>query len=221
MTDDLCGSTNTSGDPCKWNVAEKGECPFHNTDDPPESGRPSKCNESLIDDFISLIQDGCSISMASEEVGVTEQSIHNWLNRGVSEEGTIYAKLKERFDAVWYDEYDHEKHCRKIKSEHYSGKDAEWVWKGGRRDYRGPNWHAQRQKALERAMYRCESCGMAGEEHQQKYDRGLHVHHIIARRNFANDDPEQNKLDNLCVLCHQCHEIYEGTNLSPVERANA
>jgi len=159
--------------------------------------------------------------MASEEIGVRSQTIYNWLQRGVSEEGTIFAELKNRFDEVWYDDYNHQEHCQKIKSEHYSGENAEWVWKGGRSDYTGPNWNTQRQKALERAMYLCESCGMTAEEHERKYDYGLHVHHIIARRNFADDDPAQNDLDNLCVLCHQCHEIYEGTNLSPVERAKA
>jgi len=214
---DICGVETTKGEPCQ-NPAES--CPWHDVDEKPDVGRPTKCNSDLIDDFIDLIDSGYSIRMASDEVGVSRCTVYNWLNRGVSDDNTIYAELKRRFDSVWYDDYNHEEHCSKIMSDHYSTEDAHWVWKGGRRNYRGPNWSTQREKALKRSMYCCESCGMTGENHQDKYGYDLHVHHIVSRKNFLPDDPEQNSLDNLCVLCHRCHELYEDTNISPVERVD-
>jgi len=97
MTDDLCGSTNTSsGDPCKWNIAKKGECPFHNTDDPPENGRESKLSKEREEQIAQAIERGKSINSAARMAGITPQTVYNWLDRGEDEENTVYADFFER-----------------------------------------------------------------------------------------------------------------------------
>jgi len=94
-------------------------------------------------------------------------------------------------------------------------------WKKNTTDYRGPNWTEQREKALNRDNHSCQSCGMHNKQHIEKWDKSLHVHHIIARSEFDDTDPAQNDLTNLVTLCLSCHEVYEGCNLSPIHRERA
>ncbi len=76
-------------------------------------------------------------------------------------------------------------------------------------DY-GPNWSAQRRRALERDGYRCQRCGAP-----HTPERPLHVHHIRPFRTFGyipgvNDAyREANRLDNLITLCSRCHRLAE------------
>jgi len=87
---------------------------------------------------------------------------------------------------------------------------AEW---GPTNPY-GPEYREQREKALERDSYRCQICGMSHEEHHEKYDRDLHVHHIKPLRTFESPK-EANKLDNLMTLCASCHAEWEGIPVTP------
>ncbi len=84
-------------------------------------------------------------------------------------------------------------------------------------DY-GPNWQAQRQKALQRDQFRCRMCGAAllGPEGESAMSgRDLHVHHIRPFRDFdytpgRNDNYLQaNRLENLITLCAACHRRAE------------
>ncbi len=92
-------------------------------------------------------------------------------------------------------------------------------------DY-GPNWQAQRQKALERDGYRCRMCGAAGKGSESEEDLTgfpkpvrstitLHVHHIRPFREFSyvrgvNENYlDANKLENLSTLCPSCHRQAE------------
>ncbi|MCB0006105.1 MAG: DUF1998 domain-containing protein, partial [Anaerolineales bacterium] len=76
-------------------------------------------------------------------------------------------------------------------------------------DY-GPNWQAQRLKALDRDGHRCKMCGAAGDE-----GPGLHVHHLRPFREFGyvpgeNDYYRQaNQVENLVSLCPSCHRVAE------------
>ncbi len=73
-------------------------------------------------------------------------------------------------------------------------------------DY-GPNWAAQRRKALERDDFRCQVCGASGGD--------LHVHHIRPFRDFDYVRGENenyryaNEIDNLVTLCPSCHQRAE------------
>lgn len=77
----------------------------------------------------------------------------------------------------------------------------------------GPNWPEQREKALERDEYVCQSCDRTQDDSMQECGRGLHVHHIIPRRDFRKDgelDYETaNELQNLVSYCPWCHRKHE------------
>lgn len=63
-------------------------------------------------------------------------------------------------------------------------------------DDRGPNWQAQRRKALKRDDYTCQHCAGPGSD----------VHHIQPFRLFGlNRYKEANELPNLVTLCDTCH----------------
>lgn len=77
-------------------------------------------------------------------------------------EGETTYELAQRFDCDptvierrlrWYG----------IETRHTSAGDGEWQYKYG------SNWRKQRAKALERAGYCCERCGMTDEEHKERY----------------------------------------------------
>jgi len=92
MTDDLCGSTNTSsGVPCKWNIAKKGECPFHNTDDPPENGRPTKLSYERQERIATAVEEGVPLVAACRLNNISHETHTNWMEKGQEEDEGPYA----------------------------------------------------------------------------------------------------------------------------------
>lgn len=80
------------------------------------------------------------------------------------------------------------------------------LFKGGREEYYGSNWHMQRRLARTRDGYRCQHCGIS----QKKLERSLDVHHIIPFREFGIARYEEaNHLSNLISLCTSCHKRAE------------
>ena len=63
-------------------------------------------------------------------------------------------------------------------------------------------WRRRRQRAIERAGYRCEKCGVSAQEER------LEVHHLTYERLGSERD------EDLSVLCHACHAKAD------LERAN-
>lgn len=88
------------------------------------------------------------------------------------------------------------KYCsRPCRDEHRHGLNHPQYINGGNDD-RGPNWQAQRRKALKRDDYTCQHCDMAGQG----------VHHIQPFRLFGMERyKEANDLANLVTLCEACH----------------
>ncbi len=85
-----------------------------------------------------------------------------------------------------------------------------------------PNWSQQRQRALKRDGFQCRTlgCGVTREIHRERYEKDIHVHHIIPRRQFVdsegNYDAEQaNTLDNLVTFCLEHHQFWE--QVSPLQ----
>ena len=83
------------------------------------------------------------------------------------------------------------------------------------REY-GDNWDEQRQKALERDDYTCQtpSCEWTQEAHGEAFKRRLHVHHIRPLSTFGADENEvnfgrANRLDNLVTVCAEHHHLWE------------
>lgn len=73
-------------------------------------------------------------------------------------------------------------------------------WKGGLLDYRGGDWHYQRNKARERDKGICYMCGAD----ERNYPSKFNIHHIVPYR-VSHD----NSLDNLMTLCDKCHTRME------------
>lgn len=62
------------------------------------------------------------------------------------------------------------------------------------------DFQRQRKKALERDKKTCQDCGMTNLEHIKKFNQSLHAHHIVPRI-----DGGSNYVDNLVILCQECH----------------
>ncbi len=62
---------------------------------------------------------------------------------------------------------------------------------------RSPEWQARRAAALERAGFRCQTCGA--------YDRRLDAHH----NSYARYGTES--VFDLVVLCARCHALFHGS----------
>lgn len=94
-------------------------------------------------------------------------------------------------------------------------------FKGGGEFYYGPNFQAQRRKALERDDYECQRCGQSDGAPGNELNRELSVHHIKPVREFyaeaegSPDWEELNSLDNLVALCQPCHRAIETLPVQP------
>lgn len=78
-------------------------------------------------------------------------------------------------------------------------------WKDGAHYDYGEGWNLQKRKqVLERDDYQCQECRMSQEEHKDTLGNSLHVHHIVPYRIF-DDNSEANRLENLVLLCAECH----------------
>lgn len=88
-------------------------------------------------------------------------------------------------------------------------------WKGEPDPYYGADWGEKREKALERDGHKCTvpGCEVTSEKSKERFDSGLHVHHIERIENFREDgeiDYESaNSLSNLVTLCAVHHTEYE------------
>lgn len=72
-------------------------------------------------------------------------------------------------------------------------------------DRYGPEWEAIRQEALRRADNRCTQCG------EPLSGRRATVHHKRKLKNFTSRQ-QAHRLENLVVLCPQCHLVLEKTS---------
>lgn len=78
MSDDVCGSTDTcSGEPCQFSPGES--CPYHDTDDPPDAGRPSKFTEDRAQDAIEAAREGKSKAGCARAAGIGKATLERWL----------------------------------------------------------------------------------------------------------------------------------------------
>lgn len=73
-------------------------------------------------------------------------------------------------------------------------------WRGGYKDYYGPEWEAQRNKAYKRDCGICQCCRL----HESDFGRALEVHHIKPFR-LHTSSQQANQLSNLITLCPDCH----------------
>lgn len=95
MSDDICGSDDTtSGEPCGFTPGDS--CPYHNTDDPPDNGRPTKLTYERQENVAAMIEQGHSITAAARANGVHRETIHNWMKRGEQQDEGVFADFFDR-----------------------------------------------------------------------------------------------------------------------------
>lgn len=101
------------------------------------------------------------------------------------------------------------KYCsRSCRNLYRHGENHPQYMNGTAQERRGPNWQAQRRKALKRDNHICQDCGLPGND----------VHHIKPFRWFGIERyKEANELDNLVTLCDRCHRLAE-TEIQRTER---
>lgn len=73
-------------------------------------------------------------------------------------------------------------------------------WTGGEKPPVYLLWNKDRKLALERDNYRCVRCNLTNKDHNKKYKKGLHVHHIKPYKKYKDSS-----IKNLITLCVQCH----------------
>lgn len=98
---------------------------------------------------------------------------------------------------------------RQCRGSYYS-QDRNPHWEGGHYKY-GPGWTPKKKEAVrERDGRECQHCGRSETDHIEAFGRKHHVHHIVPARQFADDDPAANDMDNLVTLCQgECHRYWE------------
>ena len=79
MSDDAdrCGAPTSKGGACQ-NPAES--CPWHNTDDPPDTGRDFTIDESDHDDILEAARLGTSKAGCARAAGVDERNLRRYLD---------------------------------------------------------------------------------------------------------------------------------------------
>lgn len=99
------------------------------------------------------------------------------------------------------------------QSQHRIGRNGP-NWRGGYKEYYGPDWNVQSRAARKRDNYHCQVC-----KKPQK-NRALDVHHVTPFRSFGyipNTNErykEANQLENLISLCASCHQRVEAGHVS-------
>lgn len=74
-------------------------------------------------------------------------------------------------------------------------------------------WETTRQAVLDRDDDQCRFCEMTNSEHEDEYDQGLHIHHIIPESEGGSDEPQ-----NLVTLCTSCHKTFESVHADTLSR---
>ena len=77
-----CGAETTKGGQCQ-NDADS--CPWHDTAEQPQTGRPSKLSYERQEQIASDIEAGRSLTSSARKAGVTPQTVINWIDRGEAE----------------------------------------------------------------------------------------------------------------------------------------
>lgn len=101
----------------------------------------------------------------------------------------------------------------KLNEAKYQGS-ANPHWKGGYKEYYGPNWNIQRRAARKRDKHRCQCCG------KKQKTKAFDVHHVRPFRTFGyvvgvNDHYlPANDLTNLITLCPSCHTRAENGKIA-------
>jgi len=175
-----------------------------------------------------------TISEIAEECSCGANTVRKWLNRhGIETRGAGPPTPEELTDEEWLrEEYVGEERTISeiaeecgcgantvrnrlkrygIETRSYNPEGEQHPnWNGGPQPY-GPGWNASKRRTVrERDGHTCQdpTCSVTQDDHLDRYDEKLHVHHLIKARDL--DDPEErNAAENLITLCRDCHQRWE------------
>jgi len=108
---DICGAETTKGTPCQ-NAADA--CPWHDTDDAPDTGRDPKLTRERQEQIAADIEQGSSITAACRRAGIHKATFYNWMDSGEDQEEGIYADF---FDRITRARGEGEEHYRRMAFE--------------------------------------------------------------------------------------------------------
>lgn len=83
----------------------------------------------------------------------------------------------------------------------------------------GNEWEETSNLIRERDGNQCQWCGVSNKEHQSRYGKSLHVHHITPRRHYFDSESGElsekaDRSSNLITLCKPHHEEAECGEIS-------
>lgn len=103
MTDEICGSSDTTTDePCQrpagWGTdRDSGFCRTHSEDHDGATGhRPTKLTAQRQESIAQMIENGHSIRAACRCNGIGHSTFYDWLERGDAQEEGLYADFSDR-----------------------------------------------------------------------------------------------------------------------------
>lgn len=73
-----------------------------------------------------------------------------------------------------------------------------------------------REAVLERDNYCCQHCGMTDEEHREKWDCQVSLHHIDGQG--SHSETKNHTMENLLTLCKSCHSIEDWKRIKKARR---
>jgi hypothetical protein len=99
MTDDICGSTDTSsGEPCQWNESERGNCPWHSDEHKDEDNTRNTLLEEqpeIKEIIVGELQAGATVPEACAEAGIRKSAYYEWRKRGKNNPESIFSEFAE------------------------------------------------------------------------------------------------------------------------------
>lgn len=137
------------------------------------------------------------------------------LDRLYNGQGLTYHEIASRLDCsrhqvqVYLDRHDIDR-PGKGHLEGVFGEDHP-MYDNGPSDY-GPGWNPEkRRRVRERDSHTCQLCGYTPRTGEDPLD----VHHLMPAKQFEDNDPRCNRMENLVALCKSCHRKWEGIPLKP------
>jgi transposase len=89
---DRCGAPTTTGKPCHRGP----NCPYHQQNDAPETGRPTKLTRDRQERIASMLEKGHSINAATRANGISAKTYHEWVRRGENQDEGIFREFRNR-----------------------------------------------------------------------------------------------------------------------------
>jgi len=95
--DDICGAETVDGGTCEFKAKyADGRCGHHTEENDVYQERDSKLTKEREEKIAQALEQGKSMNSAARMVGISPQTVYNWLDRGEGQEEGIYKEFFER-----------------------------------------------------------------------------------------------------------------------------